>query len=115
MSCSPTLVEPELIPFRYLDLDTATPAAGEESAQDPWLQEDPWSRRPGAESSGRSTDSKKHCTEDLRERADRAATSTLAVVQPPCNTMTTVAPGLQLSSVAKAIVAAIDGALATST
>ena len=103
--------EPELTPFRYLDPDTATPAAEEESAQDPWLQEGPWSRRPGAESSGSSTDSKKHCAEDLREQADRPATSTLVVVQAPGITMTPVAPGLRLSSEANAIVAAIKGAL----
>ena len=50
----------------------------------------------------------KHCTEDLREQADRSAiSSTLAVVQAPCNMVTPVAPGLQLSSEANAIVAAI--------
>ena len=87
--------------------------AGEESAQDPWLQADPWSRRPGVESSGISTDSKKHFAENLREQADRSATSsTLDVVQAPCNTMTPVAPGSQLSSEANAIVAAINGSLA---
>ena len=73
---------------------------------DPLLQEDPWSRRPRAESSQSSTDSKKHCAEDLREQADRSA------VQAPCNTMTPVAHGLQLSSEENAIVAAINGALA---
>ena len=56
---------------------------------------------------------RKHSTEYLREQADRSATSsTVAVVQAPCNTMTPVAPGLQLSSEANAIVAAISGALA---
>ena len=35
MSCSPSLEEPELTPLRYVDPDTATPAAEEESAQDP--------------------------------------------------------------------------------
>ena len=56
---------------------------------------------------------KKHFTEDLREQADRSATSSaLAVVQAPGNTMTLVVPPLQLSSEANAIVAAINGALA---
>ena len=54
---------------------------------------------------------KKHCAEDLREQADRSASSALAVVQAPCNTMTPVAPGLQLSSEANATAAAINGAL----
>ena len=55
----------------------------------------------------------KHCAEDLREQAERSATSsTLAVVQAACNTMTPVAPGLQQSSEANAVVAAINGALA---
>ena len=112
ISCSPTLVEPELTLLRCLDPDTATPAADAESPQDPWLQEDPWSRRPGAESSGSSTESKEHCAEVLCEQADRSTASTLVVVQAPSNTMTLVAPGLQLSSEANAIWAAVNGALA---
>ena len=50
----------------------------------------------------------KHCTEDLREQADRS-TASLVAVQAPCDTMTPVAPGLQLSSEANAIVAGTDG------
>ena len=44
--CSPTLPEPELTPLRYLDPETGTTnsLADQESGQDPWLQEDPWSR-----------------------------------------------------------------------
>ena len=109
MSCSPTLEEKELTPLRYLDPDTATPAAEEESAQDPWLQEDPWSRRPGVESAGRSTDSKKNTVQRIyvSKLIDRQHPPLW-----PCNTMTPVAPALQLSSEANAIVAAINGALA---
>ena len=56
---------------------------------------------------------KKHCTDDLREQADRSATSSaLAVVQAPGNTLTSVAAPLQLSLEANAIVAAVNGALA---
>ena len=55
---------------------------------------------------------KKHCKEDLREQAERSATSsTLAVVQAPCHAMTPVASVLQLSFEANAIVAAINGGL----
>ena len=53
---------------------------------------------------------KKRCAEDLREQADRSTASTLVVAPAPCNTMTPVAPGLQLSYAANAIVAAINGA-----
>ena len=98
MSCSPTLEALAISRPRHGDA-----AVEEESAQDPW-------RRPGVESARRI---RKHCAENLREQADRSATfSTLAVVQAPCNTMTPVAPGSQLSSEANAIVAAINGALA---
>ena len=48
----------------------------------------------------------------MSKQTDRATSFTLAVVQAPCNTMTPVAPGLQLSSEANAIVTAINGALA---
>ena len=65
------------------------------------------------ESAGSSTDSNKDCTEDLREQADGSATSSsLAVVQALCITMTLVAPVAQFSSEANAIVAAINVALA---
>ena len=58
-----------------------------------------WELFSRVESVGSLTDSKKHCTEDLREQADRSATSpALAVVQAAGNTMTPVAPVLQLSS-----------------
>ena len=66
-------------------------------------------KRPRVLEARRIRKKKKHCGEDLREQADRSATSTLAVVQAPCNTMTPVAPG---SSEANAVVAAINGALA---
>ena len=116
VSCSPTLEEPELTPLRYLDPNTATPPAEEESAQDPWLREDPGAEDQDPETSRSSTDLKTHCAEDQREQADRAATSsTLAVVQAPCNTMTPVAPGLQLSSEANAIVASNRWSAGTST
>ena len=110
----PTVSETEPTPLRYLDPepDTATTPADPESAQDSWLQEDPWSRRSGAQSSISSTESEKHCTQDLREQADRSTTSALVAVQAPCGAMTPVAPPLRVSSEANAIVAAIDGALA---
>ena len=70
------------------------------------------SRRLGVESEGSWTDPKKHCAEDLREQADRPATSSaLAVVQAPGDSMTPVVPPPQLSSEANATVAAINGEL----
>ena len=71
----------------------------------------PWSRRPGVESSGGSIDSKKTLCNGPT-RTSLSATSTVAVVQVCCNTMTPVAPVLQLSSEANAIMAAINAALA---
>ena len=63
MSCSRTLEEPELTPLRYLDPDTATPTAEEESAQDPWGARRSQEQKTSVQSVGSSTDSKKHCTQ----------------------------------------------------
>ena len=108
----PTLTDPELTPLRYLDPERGTTNSPTDPAQDPWLQDDPWSWRSGAESSASSTESKKHCTEDLREQTDRSATTAVVAVQTPRNTMTPAAHVMQLSSEASATVAAINGASA---
>ena len=94
--------------LRYLDPDTATPGAWEESAQDPWKIEDPWSRRPGVESAGSSTDSKNTVPKICVSKP----TDLQHVVQALGDTVTFVAPPLQLSTEANATVAAINGALA---
>ena len=73
------------------------------SAQDPWQREDSWQQ-----SQARTTEGKKLCTEDPRERdpSERIGTA----VATAHASMTTMAGGLQLSAEAGAIVAAIHGA-----
>ena len=90
----------ELTPLRYLDPDTATRGAEDQELR-------------VLEARRIRKKKKKHCTEDLRDQADRSATSSsLAVVQAPGNTMTPVPLPLLLSFEANATVAAINGALA---
>ena len=90
--CSPSLPEPELTPPRCLDPDrgTTNSPVDPESVQDPWLQEDPRSRRSWAESSSSSSESKKHCAEDPREQKDRSTITAVASVL--ADTMAPVIP-----------------------